>query len=141
MRIIFSIIALAASAACANGVQQKMPDDNIPTCTTMAQCSTHEGKRVTVVGVYTIYNVVPARPLDKEAAPVRIALDGEPGPFLGAYWHHGAKREASEKARLEGKRVRVTGTFLGTMPPNPNPRAASVGGPCIHPIESVDAAE
>lgn len=144
MRLIPSILALAAWAAwaaCANGVQQKMSDDNLPTCTTMAQCSAHEGKRVIVVGVYTIYNVVPARPLDKETAPVRIALGGEPGPFLGAYWHQSAKRDASEKARLDGKRVRVTGTFLGNMPPNPNPRAASLGGPCIHPIESVDAAE
>jgi hypothetical protein len=80
MRIAPSILALAAWAACANGVQ-KMPDDKLPTCATLSECKAHDGKRVHVVGVYTIYNVMPARPLDRETAPVRIAFgDVGPGP-------------------------------------------------------------
>jgi hypothetical protein len=116
-----------------------MNDDKLPTCATLAECKAHDGRRVHVVGVYTIYNVMPARPLDKETAPVRIAFGDEMGPFLGAYWHQDGSRPQAEKAQLEGKRVRVTGTFLNNMPPNPNPRAASLAGPCIHPIDSVTA--
>jgi hypothetical protein len=138
MRLIHSITALAVLIGCANGAPKKVTDDKLPTCTTLAECKAHEGKRVTVVGIYTLFNVMPARPLDKETAPVRIVFGDEIGPYLGAYWHPDARRAQSETTRLEGKRVRVTGTFLSAMPPNPDPRAASLGGPCLHPVESVD---
>ena len=116
-----------------------MAEDKLPTCSTIAECSAHDGKRVQIVGVYTLHNVMPGRPLDRDTAPVRITLDDGPGPFIGAYWHRDAIRPQDERARLDGRRVRVTGTFLRQMPPNPDPRAASLGGPCVHLVERVDA--
>jgi hypothetical protein len=37
----------------------------------------------------------------------------------------------------------VIGTFLSEMPPHPTdpPHAASVGGPCLHPVETIVAEE
>lgn len=51
-------------------------------------------------------------------------------------------RPLDEIARYDGQRVRVTGTFLREMPPHPTnpPEAAALGGPCIHPVESIEPA-
>ena len=139
-RIALSIISFVAVAACANGVKQKMTDD-LPTCTTLADCNTHDGQRVHVVGVYTLHNPMPSRALDEETAPVRIALTDELGPFVAAYWHGDAVRAPAEKTRYQGQRVRVTGTFRRTMPAAPDPRMAQLGGPCIHPVETIEPAD
>ena len=49
-------------------------------------------------------------------------------------------RPLAEIAKLNGKRVRVVGTFRSAMPKNPeasSPHEATLDGPCIHPLETV----
>jgi hypothetical protein len=111
------------------------------TCTTLAECRAHEGERVEVVGVYTVIDVSPGRKRNSDPRAVRLMLDTEPGPFLEPYWSPGAARSPQEIARYQGKVVRVLGTFLGEQPPNPDPRAASLGGPCLEEIEEIRLAE
>ena len=111
-------------------------------CTTLAECLTHDGERVEVVGVYTVADVFPSQKRDSELPrPVQLMLDGEPGPFLEPYWHAQAVRSPEEMARYRGKRVRVRGTFRRRQPPNPDPRAASMGGACLCSIEEIVLAQ
>jgi hypothetical protein len=115
-----------------------------PVCTTLAECLAHDGARVTVVGVYTVWDPLPFRADNMAPAQqVILALDGdEDGPYLGAWGRPEHLRELAEIARLAGRRVRVTGTFHATMPPHPTdpPQAASLAGPCVDPVESVTPA-
>jgi hypothetical protein len=115
--------------------------DDVPTCTTLDRCRAHDGERVEVVGTYTVWDPFPDRPDDLEPArQVIIALEpDEDGPYLGAWGRPGHLREPAEIARLAGRKVKVIGTFHGTMPPHPTdpPEAASLGGPCLDPVESV----
>ena len=49
LRTLLAGIALAVCVACGTGVQKV--NENVPVCTTMAQCSAHDGERVHVVAV------------------------------------------------------------------------------------------
>ena len=133
-----SILFLAA--ACATPGAKKM-DDNVPSCSTLAECKAHDGERVRVVGEYAVWDPLPSRArTDPPAQQVILKLaDGKDGPFLGAWGHDDHTRPLDEIAQLRGKRVQVTGTFRSKMPPHPTdpPYATSLTGPCIHPIERV----
>lgn len=137
-------LALAAAfAACTPGVKTMT---NLPVCTTLAECAAHDGQRVTVTGVYSLYQYMAPTQLPDDEVPVRIVLAGEPGPVtgptLGVFWMASTKRPLAEITRLKGKKVRVTGTFLRDQPRNPeHPDMSTVGGPCIHPVDSVELAE
>ncbi len=112
----------------------------IPTCATLAECDAHDDKRIEVVGTYVVWDPLPFRaPSQPPAQQVVIMFGSEEGPYLGAWGHDGHLRPLEEIARLADHRVRVIGTFHRTMPPHPTdpPMAASVSGPCIHPVESV----
>ena len=134
-------LALAVSVGCANGAKTKMSDD-LTTCASLAECGARDGKRIAVVGVYTPFSPMPNRKRDDDSPlPVRIVLGDGGGPLLAPYWHQDAVRPADEVARYAGKKVRVVGTFLGQSPPPPDPEAATLGGPCLHPIEKIELAE
>jgi hypothetical protein len=136
-----AILALACSAGCSNGVKNQMSDDP-PTCASLAECGARDGKRVSVVGVYTPFFPMPNRKRDDDSPlPVRIVLGDGKGPLLEPYWHKDAIRPADEAARHAGKKVRVIGTFHKESPPPPDPEAATLGGPCIHPVEKIEPAE
>ncbi|GAB2687115.1 hypothetical protein [Thalassiella azotivora] len=114
------------------------------TCTSMAECAAHDGETVEVVGTYRVWDPLPFRAASQPPAQqVVIELDGEEGPYLGAWGYDDHFRPLDEIARLDGRRVRVAGTFLSAMPPHPSdpPEAASMAGPCIHPVESVLAVD
>jgi hypothetical protein len=70
-----------------------------------------------------------------------IMFASEDGPFLGAWGYADHFRSLAEIERFRGTPVRVTGTFLRSMPPHPTdpPEAASMAGPCLHPVESITA--
>lgn len=112
-------------------------------CTTMTECLSHQGERITAVGVYTAYDPYPGRKRDAELPSlVRLAMeDSDEGPFLEAFWSAAAVRPDEERERMEGRRVRVVGTFYAEQPAQPGStgREATFGGPCIHPVESVSA--
>lgn len=134
-------LALALAAGCPNGVKKKMSED-LPTCVSLSECGARDGQRVSVVGVYTPFSPMPNRKRDDDSPlPVRIMLEGGEGPLLAPYWHGDAVRPADEVARYTGKKVRVTGTFHKVSPPPPEPNAATLGGPCLHPIEKIEPAE
>src|SRR5262245_19510153 len=102
-------LALAAAvAACTPGVKTMT---NLPVCTTMAQCAAHDGERVIVTGVYSLYQYMAPTQLPDDEVPVRIVFAGEPGPVtgptLGVFWMASTKRPLAEITRLKGKRVRV----------------------------------
>src|SRR5689334_20928674 len=59
MRTLLVCIAFAACVACGNGVQKM--NENVPVCTTLAECSAHDGERVHVVAVYTVWDPLPQR--------------------------------------------------------------------------------
>ena len=131
------LAALAALAACTTRPDQ----DHAPTCSTMAACNEADGKRVHVVGVYTVYDSMSVRPKDMPPPrQVELRLGGQDGPFLGETGSDDFLRPLDEIARLRGKRVRVTGTFRTTPPPDSD--NDSRGGPFIyphiHPIERID---
>lgn len=116
--------------------------DAPPTCATLAECVARDGQRVVVVGVYTPFSPMPNRKRDDDTPiPVRIALGDGNGPLLEPYWHKDAARSAAEVARHTGKKVRVIGTFHRQSPPPPDPEAATMGGPCLHPVERIEPAE
>jgi hypothetical protein len=113
-----------------------------PVCTTEAELRAHDGERVQVVGTYTVWDPRPLRPAGRRPArQVIITLDGvDGGPYLGAWGHEAHFRDLDEIAALDGRRVRAIGTFHTRMPPHPTdpPEAASIDGPCLHPLESVE---
>jgi hypothetical protein len=116
----------------------------LPVCTSLAQCTAHDGERVEVVGVYTVWDPMPVRHagMDPAQQVVLVFDGGEEGPYLGAWGHPGHLRDLAEIAALGGRRVRATGTFRATMPPHPSdpPQATALAGPCLHPIEAVTPA-
>jgi hypothetical protein len=137
MRLLLPPIFLAACATCSHGV--KKMDENLVTCTTLAECKQHDGKRVHVVALYSVWDPLPVRAKDHPPAQQVMLMFGaeQEGPFLGAWGHDGHMRPLDEIARHAGKKVRVTGKFLSVMPSHPTdpPEAASISGPCIHPVE------
>ena len=142
MRACFLPLILAASAACANGVQEM--NDSLPTCSTLAECQAHDGKRVRVIATYTVWDPLPDRARNHPPAQqVMLKFGGDDGPFLEPWGHEGHMRSLDEIARFNGKRVRVTGTFLRAMPPHPTdpPHAASLGGPCVRSVERIEAVD
>ena len=110
-------------------------------CTTMTECLSRNGERITAVGVYTLHDPYPGRKRDAQLPPlVRLAMeDSREGPFLEAFWSPTAVRADEERERLEGRRVQVVGTFYAEQPAQPGStgRETTFGGPCIHPVESV----
>jgi hypothetical protein len=107
----------------------------------MAACKAREGQRVQLVGVYTLYDPMSSRTRDMPPRQVTLRLlDDDIVPFLGAPGHDDQFRPLDEIARLGGKRVRVTGTFHMTTPPDPdhNPKEAVLNPPYIHPIERIE---
>lgn len=121
------------------------PGGAAPVCATLAGCRRHEGRRVAAVGIYTAVDPYPRRKADAELPRLaRLAMDDTPdGPFLEPFWDAAAARSEAEIARLAGRRVRVTGRFHAAQPPRPgaHPAEPAFGGPCIHPVESVEDAE
>lgn len=138
----FVAFTLLAVASCASGVNKMK--DKPPTCSTRAECDANDGKRVEVIGVYTVWDPLPSRKIDHPPArQVLLMLGEEEGPYLEPYWHDRHERPLDEIARLKGKKVRVTGKYHRTMPPHPTdpPEAAALGGACLHPVEAVTPAE
>lgn len=139
-----TLIAFAlAVAACSPGGGMKKRNDSLPTCTSLATCGAHDGADVTVVGVYGLFPDQPGVDYTGVPRAVRITVDDGVGPYLEPYWHKQAVRAADEVDRFQGKRVRVTGRYYREQPRNPDdpPHASAVGGPCLHPVASIELAE
>ena len=114
--------------------------DSPPTCATVAACDANDGQQVTVVGTYRLFPDQPGVDYTGVPRAVRIALDDGMGPFLEPYWDKQAVRPDAEVARFLGKKVRVTGRYYRVQPKNPDdpPHASAMGGPCLHPVESIE---
>lgn len=128
---------LVAIAACA----ARSAQDHAPTCSTMATCNEADGKRVHVVGVYSVYDSRSVRPKNMpQPQQVEVRLEGQDGPFLGETGDDDFLRPLDEIVQFRGKRVRVTGTFRTTPPPDSDkdPRGGPVIYPHIHPIERIE---
>lgn len=135
------VLLLSSLAACATGVK-KMTD--LPTCSSMVECNAHDRQQVQVVATYQVWDPLPERARDQPPARqvMLVFASGEEGPFLGAWGREGHQRSLAEISAFRGKKVRVTGTFLRQMPPHPTdpPEAASLSGPCVHPVEKIELA-
>ncbi len=140
-RRVLGVVVAACVVACTPGVNKMK--DNLPTCTTVAACDANDKKQVAVVGIYRYFPDQPG--IDYTGVPraVRIALDDGLGPFLEPYWHKQAVRPEAEVGKYLGKKVRVTGRYYREQPRNPDdpPHASAMGGPCIHPVDSIELLE
>lgn len=138
------LTVVLAVTACTNGVKTTM-NDNLPNCMTLTDCLSHDGERVNVVAIYTVWDPLPDRAANHPPAQQVMLMFGpdKEGPFLEAWGNKGHLRPLDEIARYNGKKVRVTGRFSRLMPPHPTdpPEAASLSGPCIHPVESITLVE
>ena len=116
----------------------------LPICTTLAECLEHDGERVQALGVYTLYDPFPGRKQGPERTLLVYLQTGEAehGPFLEPFWHPDAIRTAEERQQYADEQVKVVGVFYAQQPRQPGEpaEAVSFGGPCIHPVESIDAA-
>lgn len=114
-----------------------------PICTTYEQCHAHDGQRVEVVGVYTVWEPRPDIPPERsKSRHVKVRLDGSPGgPFLEPASAKGHKRSPEEIAQFHGKRVRVIGTYLRDMRTHISETEAQLMGSCVKDVESITLAE
>jgi hypothetical protein len=122
-----------------------MTDNSDPVpCSTWDACIPHDGQRVAIIGVYTLHRPLAGMKGGGDIVRVRIVPEGgRRGPYLEPYWHTGSRRDATELAALDGKRVRVVGTLYLTPPTNPKdpPGASTMGGAVIHPVEGISEVE
>ena len=108
-------------------------------CQSREELRAHDGKRVTVVGVYR------ATRIEMKPQPHRPKLHAQlqtPGGMLvlGIYYQPEGRRPAEELARLDGKKVRVVGTIRVRPPTQTSADGipmASMLEPCLSPVESV----
>ena len=109
----------------------------------MSGATDRHGQRVEIEGIYTAREVRPSSGGGAGQVVVVVSDDGRE-VMLEPFWHPDVVRPAEERARFEGRRVRVVGTYHREQPPQPGlPEgavAASYGGACIHPVESVTPA-
>lgn len=119
--------------------------ENIPICTTLAECMAHNGERVQIIAIYTVWDPLPERAWNHPPAQQVLLMFGreEEGVYIEAWGHKGHMRPLDEIVRYSGKKVRVTGKFLRDMPPHPvdPPDATSLSGACIHPVETIVLSE
>ena len=121
-----------------------MTEANEPfTCSTWEACLPHDGKRVAIIGIYTLRRPLAGMKGGEDVVRVRIIPEGgRRGAYLEPYWDPKSVRDAVEQASFEGKRVRVVGKLYLQPPPAPGdpPDAAEMGGACIHPVEEITEA-
>jgi len=122
-----------------------MTDNSDPVpCSTWDACIPNDGKRVAIIGVYTLHRPLAGMKGGGDIIRVRIIPEGgRRGPYLEPYWHTDSTRDAKELAALDGKRVRVVGKLYLTPPTNPKdpPGASTMGGAVIHPVEDISEVE
>lgn len=118
-----------------------MSDSNVMVCSKWSECVKHDGKRVQLEGVYTVQRPLAGMKGGEDIVRVRIIPEGgRRGAYLEPYWHADHVRSEDERAAFEGQSVRVIGTLYVTPPPPPgHAEAATMGGACIHPVESITA--
>jgi hypothetical protein len=111
-----------------------MKPTTLPSCTTHEECHAHDGQRVEVVGIYTVWEPrADISPEQSKSRVVKLRFDGaKSGPFL-AKAH---KRSPEEIAQFRGKRVRVIGTYVRQMPQRPQTEA-QLQGASIDDVESI----
>ncbi len=132
-----SILAFAALLAFAS-CSRKADNVPVPTCTKYSECLEHDGKRIDIVGTYTLY-YVPRPQRSKSRRPVvRIQLEDK-AVYLAPLWSKEVRRAQAEMDRFEGKKVRVRGVFNKYIPraPGDPPQAVGFKQPAILPIESI----
>ena len=120
-----------------------MKPTTLPVCTTHEQCRAHDGERVEVVGVYSVWEPRADIPPERsKSRHVQIRFDGaKSGPYLEPAGAKGHKRSLEEIAQYRGKRVRVIGTYLHEMRAHIEHTMAQLSGSCIKNVESITLAE
>ena len=134
-----AVLALLVTG-CSSGITPMKPTPAV--CTTHEECHAHDGERVEIVGIYTVWEPRADIPPERSKSRlVKVRFDGaSSGPFLAAENAQVYKRSLDEIAQFRGKRVRVIGTFLREIPQR-NDDSAQLGGACISAIESITVAE
>lgn len=101
-----------------------------------------EGKKVRVIGRYAQVDVRQRKdPPPLYQGHALVFLEDRAVIFLYPGWHPNAIRPPEEITQYENQRVVVVGTVVPKMPPNPSyPNAASLIGPCLISIDSIEIA-
>jgi len=111
---------------------------DLSTCTSLSACAAHDGKRVQIIGTYTVESPLAGKKGGGGSTLSLIDL-GDGTVLLEPYWHQDVVRSDEEIARCRGKKVRVTGVYHAKPVPQPGaPDAVSYGGACVHPVEKVE---
>lgn len=102
----------------------------------------NEGTKVRVIGQYAQVDVRQRQdPPPLYQGHAVVDLEDGAAIFLYPGWHSNAIRPPSEIARYENQRVVVVGTVVPEMPRDPyHPYAASLMGPCLVSIDSIELA-
>jgi hypothetical protein len=107
-RPIRALLLAIQLAACANAGVKPM-DEKLPTCGSLAECRTHDGQRVHVVAVYSVWDLLPERAKNHPPAQqVMLMFGDQEGPYLGAWGHDGHLRPLDEIARLHARPAGAT---------------------------------
>lgn len=108
-------------------------------CQTREELRASDGKRVSVVGVYRATRIEMKKQPDKPKVHAQLETPGG-WLVLGVYYQAEGRRPPDELARLDGKKVKVTGTIRIRPPVQTSPEGipmATMLEPCISPVESV----
>lgn len=116
-----------------------MTSETHPECRTAADIVRRDGLPGVVVGTYEQLDVR-MRP---RGAPVYrghavVRLDDDTLVTLEPMWKPEAIRPPDEIARFDGQRVGVRGTVLASAP-EPDEPSASIVGPCVSPVDTIEA--
>lgn len=99
-----------------------------------------EGKQVRLIGRYTQVDVSYIKRLPPSyVGHVAVELDDGTGILLYPAWHPSAIRPANEITQFQDKRVVVIGKLVPTAPEPPD-NSASLIGPCMLTIDSIELA-
>jgi hypothetical protein len=111
-------------------------------CSTYDDVKAFDGRRVSLLGVYTPIAVrkgLKNKAEDDRARTVAIVASEALSVMLEVYYAPLGTRSEDEIARFAGKRVRVVGTLHARTPEQSLPEgvAQTMIGPCLTEIESI----
>jgi len=116
------------------------PPQGLERCKSLQDLQTEAGKRAAVIGMYLQVDIrMRKKGKSKYAGHVVVRLMDGADVMLEPSWSQAAIRSAEERRQFDGKRVEVIGT-IHLQTPLPPEDVAYIVGPCVSPVELVQAA-
>lgn len=118
----------------------KMDNQNI--ITTYSELTALEGQSVWIKGKYTIHNPYSTNTkmnVSVSNLPIKIVLEDNEEVFLELFGDIASSRNEVEIEQFKNQPVYAKGVFYSEMPSNNNSEimVATMGGACLHPVDSI----